>query len=328
MTKHKRYSEGRILYKTRSGKFYYGDSTKLLSRKLGEELKGKVNLILTSPPFPLNQKKRYGNLQGEKYRDWFVKLADNFSPLLANNGSVVIEIGNSWEPGRPVQSLLHLKALIGFVENCKAGFRLCQQFVSYNPARLPSPAQWVTIERIRTTDSFTHIWWMAKNDKPKARNERVLRPYSKSMSKLFERGKYNAGRRPSEHVISKKGFLNNNKGSIMPNVIEVESYDSSIPLRLPQNMLRFSNTRSNDKYHRQCRMLGLTPHPARMALELAAFFIEFLTDPGDIVLDPFAGSNTTGYVAEKLGRRWIAIDIDRLYGEHSKLRFDLKPKKV
>jgi len=320
------YSEGRVLYATRLGTFYSGDSTKLLSGDLKRELIGKINLILTSPPFPLNQKKKYGNRQGEKYKEWFIKLAECYYPLLANDGSVVIEIGNAWQPGRPVQSLLHLKALIGFVENHNAGFRLCQQFVSYNPSRLPSPAQWVTIERIRTIDSFTHVWWMAKNDRPKAKNERVLRPYSKSMINLLERGKFNAGRRPSEHVISARGFLKKNRGSIMPNVIELEQYDPLRPLRLPQNMLRFSNTKSNDEYHRQCRKFGLTPHPARMPPELAAFFIAFLTDPGDIVLDPFAGSNTTGYVAERMGRQWKAIEIDRVYGEHSKIRFGLNPK--
>lgn len=281
---------------------------------------------MTSPPFPLNQKKHYGNLQGEAYKRWFIGLAGCYHHLLADDGSVVIEIGNAWEPGRPVQSLLHLKALIGFVENREARLRLCQQFICYNPSRLPTPAQWVTVERIRVTDSFTHVWWMAKSDKPKAKNSRVLRPYSDSMRKLIERGKYNAGRRPSEHMINEKSFLKNHGGSIMHNVMEIEQHDPRKSLRWPESMLRFANTKSGDDYHRQCRKLGLTPHPARMPAELAAFFIAFLTDPNDMVLDPFAGSNTTGYVAEQMGRRWRAIEIDRAYGEHSKIRFGLNPR--
>jgi site-specific DNA-methyltransferase (cytosine-N4-specific) len=52
------------------------------------------------------------------------------------------------------------------------------------------------------------------------------------------------------------------------------------------------------------------------------FFIEMLTDQGDLVVDPFAGSNVTGQVAESLDRRWVAIEIDRDYLEGSAIRFE------
>ncbi|MFC3160226.1 DNA methyltransferase [Chryseobacterium arachidis] len=99
-------------YKSKLGKLIVGNSLELLKndKKLAK-LKGKVNLIVTSPPFPLNNKKQYGNEKGEEYKDWFIKLAPIFSDLLADNGSLVIEIGNAWEPERPVQSLLHLECL-------------------------------------------------------------------------------------------------------------------------------------------------------------------------------------------------------------------------
>jgi len=153
--------QGRLDHETDLGRYYLGDSPSVLKNAVGEDLEGTVNLILTSPPFPLNKKKKYGNLQGEEYRQWLAGLAPVFSRLLAPDGSVVIELGNAWEPGRPVQSLLHLHSLIDFVEHQDADLRLCQQFVCYNPARLPSPAQWVTVERMRVTDSFTQVWWMA-----------------------------------------------------------------------------------------------------------------------------------------------------------------------
>lgn len=213
------------VHKTRLGKYYTGDSESLLGPRLGHDLRGKVNLILTSPPFPLNNKKSYGNLEGEKYKKWFVGLAKTFSNLLTENGSIVVEMGNSWINGRPVQSLLHLESLIGFVNNPEANLRLCQQFICYNPSRLPSPAQWVTVNRIRTTDSFTHIWWMAKTDFPKASNQKVLRPYSKSMQSLLKRKQYNSGKRPSEHKISKEGFLVDHGGSIPRNLFEIEPLD-------------------------------------------------------------------------------------------------------
>lgn len=310
------------LYKTKMGKFVIGDSEEVLKKKLGKELKGKVNLIVTSPPFPLNKKKKYGNRLGQEYKDWLVKLAKIFSEVLTDDGSIVIELGNSWEPGRPVQSTLGLEALLELLHAEGANLRLCQQFVCYNPSRLPSPAQWVTVNRIRTIDSFTHVWWLSKSDYPKADNRKVLRPYSKSMKQLLKKQKYNSGIRPSEHKIGETSFLQDHGGSIMHNVFELEQIDLDRELRLPQSMFSMSNTNSNDFFLQACRARNLKPHPARMQPGLVSFFVEFLTEPGDLVLDPFAGSNTTGYVAEKLGRKWVGVEIDPQYGEQSIVRFE------
>jgi len=311
----------KALYKTKLGRYYISQSEKLLLQKLNS-LKGKVQLIFTSPPFPLNNKKKYGNFTGKQFKEWFTKLAPLFADLLAENGSIVIDLGNGWESRRPVPSLLHLESLLGFVKNPPAGLRLCQQFVCYNPARLPSPAQWVTVNRIRTIDSFTHVWWMSKTDFPKADNKKVLRPYSDSMKKLLKKKKFNEGKRPSEHEINKTAFLKNNNGSIMHNVIQLEHFDGEKNLRAPENVFNIANTNSSDFFMRTCKERGITPHPARMPLELAAFFIEFLTDQDDLVLDPFAGSNTTGFIAEVLGRRWLSIDYNKDYAEQSKIRFE------
>lgn len=306
---------------TAKGSFFIGDSFLGIKNELLKLHESKVNLILTSPPFPLNNKKRYGNLKGNDYITWFSEYAPLLSKLLTPDGSIVIEIGNSWLTERPVQSFFHLEALMNFTKNPDADLRLCQEFICYNPSRLPSPAQWVTIKRMRTIDSYTHIWWLAKTDDPKADNRKVLRPYSKSMQELLRRKKYNPGKRPSEHHISEKSFLNDHGGSIMPNFLDLNLDQENADLnRLPENVLRFSNTASNDFYTRSCKEQNIKPHPARMNPGVAAFFIEFLTDPEDIILDPFAGSNTTGYVAEKLGRNWISIDIKAEYGVHSKIR--------
>jgi site-specific DNA-methyltransferase (cytosine-N4-specific) len=282
----------KLKFKTELGKYYLGDSTELLDSKLGKSLKGKVQLIITSPPFPLNNKKSYGNLNGLEYKKWFSNLAPIFSDLLKEDGSVVIELGNAWEKNRPVQSLLHLESFIAFAKNKKANLSLCQQFICYNPSRLPSPAQWVTINHIRATDSYTHVWWFGKTDRPKADTKKVLRPNSNSMKSLLKRQSYNSGKRPSEHNISKGGFLVDNGGSIPQNFFELDSIDQKREVRLP-NAFSFSNTKSNDSFLRACRENGITPHPARMPEGLISFFVQFLTSPGDIIFDPFAGINTT-----------------------------------
>lgn len=315
------------LYKSKKGKFIVGDSIDLLSGELHKSLKGKVNLIITSPPFPLNSKKKYGNEKGEEYQKWFAELAPVFSDLLTEDGSLIIEIGNSWEPERPVQSLLHLECLFGLVKHPNANLRLIQEFICYNPSKLPSPAQWVTVNRLRTVDSYTHVWWIAKNDFPKADNSNVLRPYSKSMKQLLKKQKYNSGKRPSEHNISEKGFLKDHGGSIAHNFFEMEQLDECRDVRLPHSVLSFSNTNSNDFFLTKCREKKVIPHPARMSGGLVNFFIKFLTNENDLVLDPFSGSNTTGYCAEALKRKWLSFEIKEDYIKQAIIRFsnpDLK----
>jgi site-specific DNA-methyltransferase (cytosine-N4-specific) len=299
-----------------------GDSVEIAQKYLKKYYSGKFQLIITSPPFPLNAKKKYGNLKGDEYKEWFTSLAPIFNELLTDDGSLVIEIGNAWEDGRPIQSLLHLECLMGLVNHPNANLRLIQEFIAYNPSKLPSPAQWVTVNRLRAVDSYTHVWWLAKSDYPKADNSRVLRPYSKSMKSLLKRQSYNSGSRPSEHDISKEGFLKDNGGSISHNLFELEPIDKNREVRLPHSVLSFSNTSSNDFFLRECRERNIKLHPARMQAGLISFFTQFLTDENDLILDPFAGSNTTGFIAEILNRRWISTEIDLEYAKNSMIRFE------
>lgn len=291
----------RIYYKTQYGRMILGSAEQALKSALLKKYKGKVQLIFTSPPFPLNRKKRYGNFTGELYKQWLVSFGGIFRDLLKPDGSIVIELGNAWEPGRPVMSTLALESLLAFLR--EGQFNLCQQFICFNPARLPSPAQWVNVERIRLKDAYTHVWWMSPNERPKADNRRVLIPYSLAMIKLLASGRYNSGKRPSEYRIGTRSFLRNNNGAIPPNVITL------------------TNTTASDDYQKYCRQRCLPIHPARMPIGLAEFFIKFLTVPGNLVLDPFAGSNTTGAVAERLKRRWIAIEPGEQYVIGSRGRF-------
>lgn len=293
--------EPRLAYETSRGVMYRGFAEDVLKSSLGKQYLGKVHLILTSPPFPLNRKKKYGNLQGVEYVDWLAEFAPLFKNFLTEDGSIVVEMGNAWEPGEPVMSTLALKALLEFLE--RGGLKLCQQFICYNPARLPTPAQWVNVERVRVKDAYTHVWWMSPTSQAKADNRRVLKAYSSSMLQLLKRKKYNAGKRPSEHHIGTSSFFKNNRGAI------------------PSNVLTFTNTLSSDPYLVHCKKNNFLLHPARMPMGLATFFIKFLTEPRNLVLDPFAGSNVTGASAEVLKRRWIAIEPNFDYIQGSRGRF-------
>jgi DNA modification methylase len=162
---------------------------------------------------------------------------------------------------------------------------------------------------------------MSGTDRPKANNKNVLRPYSASTKHLQRRGKYNHGSRPSGHYLGQETFLKDNGGSIVPSVLEVEPIDPGADARLLSNVFSIAHTNSNDRYLRKCKEENVEPHPARMPLQLADFFIQFLTEPGDLVLDPFAGSNATGYCAHQSARHWIGIEANPDYAIHSKLRF-------
>lgn len=295
---------------------YVGDCAEVLQSYPVTRRKGKCQLILTSPPFPLNRKKKYGNLTGKKYLDWLSGLAPLFRDYLTDDGSIVLEIGNAWNAGSPTMSTLPIHAFLDFLD--AAELHLCQEFICYNPARLPSPAQWVNVERSRVKDAFTRVWWMSPSERPKADNRNVLTQYSKSMRDLLRKGSYNPGKRPSEHDIGEKSFLTDNGGAIPPNVLIPSSEASTLPLF---EVLPIANTKANDPYQLYCRENGLTPHPARMQSRLAEFFIRFLTDEGDLVIDPFAGSNTTGAAAEELDRKWLSIEMDEVYAVGSESRF-------
>ena len=182
---------------------------------------------------------------------------------------------------------------------------------------LPSPAVWVTINKIRLKDTYTHVWWMSKVEKPKADSGNVLLPYSKEMRVLLKRQSYNAGKRPSGHDVSPTGFLTDRGGAISANVLDFVGE----PDRVPPSLLKFSGTGWDTAYRDYCKAQNVEAHPARMQMNLATFFIKFLTDDGDLVMDPFAGSNTTGSAAEELGRRWIAVEAEERYVIGSKGRF-------
>jgi len=289
-----------LLYKTSLGEAWLGDAAPTL-RDVCEA--DSVDLIVTSPPFALLNQKEYGNQTQDDYVRWFQPFADEFWRVLKPTGSLVIDLGGSWEPGRPVKSLYAFELLISLCRRPNRRFHLAQDFYWYNPARLPTPAAWVTIKRLRAKDSINYLWWLSKTPEPKADNSRVTREYTQGMKRLIETGTYNRGRRPSGHVV-REGFTRDRGGAI------------------PPNLLSISNTGNDKAYLDACKETGRKAHPARFAPDVPRFFVEMLTDPGDLVVDPFAGSNVTGQVAESLERRWLAIEIDRDYLEGSAVRFD------
>lgn len=310
----------RTVYKTRLGRAVAGDGLELLN-----SLKPKsVRLVLTSPPFALTREKAYGNKGSQEYVKWFLPFAHAIHRVLMDDGSFVLDLGGSWQPGKPLKNVYQYELLMKLVRDRENQFVLAQEFYWLNRARLPSPIEWVNVRRIRVTDAVNVVWWLAKNEAPYADNTEVLKPYSKAMLQLLKTG-YNDGVRPSEWNIGKTSFKKDNGGSIPKNYLATGDEKFGYPSLMPTNLLAGANTASRDPYLEACRRLGISAHPARFPRDFAAFFIKFLSKPGDLVIDPFAGSNTTGWAAQGLGRRWLTADLNPSYVATSAARFKRNP---
>ncbi|MFA6101289.1 MAG: site-specific DNA-methyltransferase [Victivallaceae bacterium] len=285
-------------YHTASGQAYVGNSLNLLA----ELPDASIDLVMTSPPFALRRQKTYGNVEETEYVQWIKPFGQEVFRVLKESGSFILDLGGAYRSGIPSRSLYNFRVLLAFCD--EIGFRLAEDFYWFNPAKLPSPIEWVNKRKIRAKDSVNTVWWFSKSDFPKADVRKVLAPYSDRMKKLIEDPKnfYTPKKRPSGHDISAE-FGKDNGGAI------------------PSNLLSIPNTDSNSSYFRLCKELGIERHPARFPSELPAFFIKMLTDEGDVVLDIFGGSNTTGFAAEALKRKWLTFEIKREYLASSTLRF-------
>lgn len=289
---------GTVVYTTDRGAAACGDSRTLL----GHLPANSVDLIITSPPFALLRKKAYGNEDQAEYVAWLSEFGEAALRVLKDSGSLVVDLGGAYQKGSPTRSLYQFRVLLEFCDSL--GYHLAEEFYWHNPSKLPSPIEWVNKRKIRAKDTVNTVWWFSKTEAPKADVRRVLAPYSDRMRQLLENpdAYYRAKERPSGHQVS-DGFKNANAGAI------------------PSNLLQIPNSESNSAYLRHCKLLGLSAHPARFPAQLPAFFIDMLTDPGDLVVDIFAGSNTTGAVAEALDRQWLGFELDRGYTALSAVRF-------
>lgn len=285
-------------YKTSLGTCICGNSLDILDTFEDSS----IDLVITSPPFALQRKKEYGNETQENYVEWFLAFANKVYTKLKDTGSFVVDLGGAYQKNEPVRSLYQYRLLLRICDDL--GFNLAEEFFWYNSSKLPSPIEYVNKRKIRAKDSVNFNWWFCKTTNPKADVRNVLVPYSERMKKLLASNGtyYQPTERPSGYQMS-DNFNKDNGGAI------------------PSNLLQIPNSESNSQYLRHCRELGIKGHPARFPAGLPEFFIKFLTDPNDLVVDIFAGSNTTGMVAEQLGRRWCSIELSQAYVASSVLRF-------
>ncbi len=264
-----------------------------------------INLIFSSPPYALNRPKQYGNMVGSEYVNWIVNLGREWKRTLVDDGSLVLNFGHAWVPGQPCQSEYQERILLAFLDELKLS--LCQRITWFNPCKL-GVTPWVTQQRIRLTTADESVLWFGKSPRPYASTRGLLRPYSEEHLKRMAAGKVSrqgapSGRWAGKHSEGSNKFVDRG-GSI------------------PKSVLVAANSSSNDAYISGCKNVGLSIHGARMPEALADMIINLTTREGDVVWDPFMGSNMVGATAEKLGRRWIGNDISLTYAAGSALRIN------
>src|SRR5262249_28969656 len=154
---------------------------------------------------------------------WIWPFAREIHRVLRSDGSFVLDLGPAWKPGSGTRSLYQYELVLRLTSI----FHLAQEFYWYNPSKLPTPAEWVTIRRTRVKDAVNVLWWFAKSEEPQGDTRRVLRPYSRSMRRLLRDG-YEPAMRPSQHEISPH-FRRDNGGAIPPNLLEVPNTRSADP---------------------------------------------------------------------------------------------------
>lgn len=253
-----------------------------------------IDLIMTSPPYA-DQIKDYGEkvkrIKPNEYNAWFLPRAREFFRVLKPEGSFVLNISDKTDGC--FQNLFVFRLIIALCD--EIGFHLVRDYIWYNPATPPNIFSSGT--KGRTKKSHEYCFWLSKSEKWTFNMDPIRKPYCKNMmdiidGKVVKRGGRENNTRPSGHNFDLSHAWNNKGGADPGSVITV------------------SNTASNNLVQRICKELGIK-HPARFPEKLVEFFILSGSNPGDIVMDPFAGSGTTGVVAHKNGRKYLCIDINQ-----------------
>lgn len=257
-----------------------------------------IHLCLTSLPYVLRHERAYGGAPEHLYVDWALRVLEPIIKQLAPGASLAINLGNDcFEPGSPARSMYKERLLLRLVDTF--GLKLMDTIVWENPSRPPGPYQWASRTRQQLNGTYEPIYWLT-NDPTRcfSDNRRVLQPHTQGHLALIARGGENR-------------LTNYGDGS---HRVYPGSYAKPTAGRIPRNVIRMSHLCADKKdVARLARAAGLPVHGATMPLQLAKLLVEFLTEEGDLVVDPCAGWMRSAKAAEQLNRRWVTTE---MHGEY------------
>lgn len=269
-----------------------------------------ITLVVTSPPYPLARARNYGNPSESEYVDWLCKTIEPVVKCLVPGGSICLNVSNDiFMPKSPARSMYCERLLLALHD--RLGLHLMDRLIWENPQKPPGPLQYASLARTQLNVGYEPIYWLT-NDPSRVRsnNRRVLQAHTERHLQLIA-----SGGETREAVYADGAYR-----------IRTGSFGNATEGRIPRNILRYGHRcASQSRYKKLAAAHGLPVHGAPMPLSLAKFLVEFLTEPGDVVGEIFAGSFTTPLAAELLGRRWLATEIVAEYVMGGSLRFEAFP---
>lgn len=287
------------LHRLDSGVSVVGFSTELGVAILGScetvfaSIDAPITLVVTSPPYPLASARKYGNPPEHLYVDWICQTLEPVVKHLVPGGSICLNISNDiFMPGSPARSLYRERLVLALCD--RLGLHKMDELIWVNPSKPPGPYQYASKARTQLNVGYEPVYWFTNDPfRVKSNNRRVLQAHTDKHLALMARG---GEQREGAHS---DGAYSMRKGA----------YGAMTEGRIPRNVLTYGHRCAEQSGYKQAaREQGLPPHGAPMPLKLASFLVEFLSEPGDLVADPFSGSFTTAHAAERLGRRWLGTE--------------------
>ncbi|WP_019584545.1 site-specific DNA-methyltransferase [Thioalkalivibrio sp. ALE16] len=281
---------GLVAFSTRLGVAILGDC-----RAVFRQVDAPIALCITSPPYPLASPRAYGNKSGDEYIDFICEALEPIVASLKTGGSLVLNISNDiFERGSPARSLYREKLVLALAE--RLGLFKMDEIIWHNRQKAPGPTQWACKTRQQLTVAWEPLYWFTNDpQRCESDNRRVLQPHTERHAQMLAEGGERRARASSDGA-----------HAVRPG----SSYVNATPGRIPGNVFEAGHTcAGRNQVQRYAKAHGLPPHGAMFPERLVEFFVEFLTQADELVVDPFSGGGTVAAVAERLGREWIATDL-------------------
>lgn len=273
-----------------------------------------IDLIYQSPPYPISTGRAYGTFTDAELIELIMKCAPDWKRGLKDTGSMVLNLKDCWLPasvtgGGAERSIYIDKLVCALVEDAKLHF--ADRHAWHNPSCAPT-TPFVTVQKIRAGCDMEHMLWFSKTRRPFADSTAVMQPAKASTVASY----LAKAKRGQKNVVCESGHSN-----VFEEQLAKAARGEEITV-LPRTVQTFANSAPQGALKKLLKQAGLPPHPARMPIELAKFWIKFLTKPEAEVRDFFAGQLTTGKACEELGRNWACSDRSLAYVLGGALRFD------
>ena len=266
-----------------------------------------IDLVLTSPPYILQQSRNYGGTnQSKEWVEFIMGVINRITPKLSDGASIVLNVGqDSFHKGMPARQT-HIERLVIAMED--AGLWLVDRHI-WLSNKAPSPCAWTSIKRYMLKASYEFVLHFTNNPlKLQSSNQRILLPHTDEHTRFVLGG-------------GTKKAANNSDGAHRKKVGDYSNTDLTKG-KLASNSFYFGNKcPKNEMVNKFAKLNGLPTHGAKMPYQLAEFLVKYFVREGGVVLDPFSGTGTIASACENNNRRWIAIEPIMEYIKQSFVRF-------